>query len=234
MLTIIVEGANPNDVFVQVDDKQVPSDLLGIERYADPGQRQIVGKRGNEVVSETATLSEGEKKQITLKFRNAPSEAATMPGVTAGGAQVAAPGPQATQPDVRVPSQPTSGSLSAATNAQPERDQGASSASSQRTAGWIGVGVGTAGLALGATTGLIVAVRHGDLSTECPVNNNCNGQHDSEVSTYNTMRTLSTAGFIVGGVAAVAGVTLLLTAPKTPAQVGLWLSPNAAGIQGKF
>jgi hypothetical protein len=233
-LTIIVEGANPGDVSVQVDDKQIPSDLLGVERLADPGQRQIVGKRGDEVIREGATLTEGEKRQITLKFRNAPTPAATTPGVAAGGAQVAPPGQQATQPNVRVPGKPTSASVGAASNTQPARDQGASNANSQRTLGWVGVGVGAAGLALGATTGVLVAAKHGDLNTKCPVDNNCDGQHNSEVATYNTMRTLSTVGFVVGGVAAAAGVTLLLTAPKTPAQVGLLLSPSAASIQGSF
>jgi hypothetical protein len=217
-----------------VDAVQVPSALLGVERYADPGQRQIAGKRGNEVVSETVTLAERAGKQIVLKFRSAPVAPATAPGVIAGGAPVAPPSDAMTQPDVRAPSKTTSGSLSAVSNTQPVRDHGASNANSQRTAGWVGVGVGAAGLAFGATTGLVVAVKYGSLTTNCPNNHVCASQYSSDVSSYHTMRTLSTVGFVVGGVAAVAGVTLLLTARETTARVGLSLSPNAASIQGNF
>jgi hypothetical protein len=101
--------------------------------------------------------------------------------------------------------------------------------------GWIGVGVGAAGVVLGATTGLMVALKYGDLNTKCP-NNDCHGLYSSEVSGYHTTRTLSTVGFVVGGIAAAAGVTLLFTTPKekVPATVGLWFSPNTAGIKGNF
>ena len=95
--------------------------------------------------------------------------------------------------------------------------------------------MGAAGLALGATTGLIVVLKYGDLNSQCK-NRNCNGEHTPEVNTYNTMRTLSTVGFIVGGVATAAGVTLLLTTPKenSSARVGICLSPNTAAIEGDF
>ena len=43
-LTIVIEGANSSDISVNVDNVQVPSDLLGVERYADPGQRKITAK----------------------------------------------------------------------------------------------------------------------------------------------------------------------------------------------
>lgn len=232
-LTIVIEGANANDVSVRVDDKQVPSDLLGVERLADPGQRQIVGRRGDEVVNQAVTLAEGEKKQVVLKFRDVSAPAVMTPGVTTGAVPMASQ--TSTQPDGRVPSSTTPGTLGATLNAQPARDQSTSSGNGQRTLGWIGVGTGAAGLVFGAATGILVALKYGDLSPSCP-NHNCGGQHTSDANTYDTMRTLSTVGFVVGGVAAATGLALLFTAPKEklPAAVGLWLSPNAVGVKGDF
>jgi hypothetical protein len=234
-LTIVIEGARADDVTVRVDDKQVPSDLLGVERLADPGQRQIVGQRSDEVQNQAVTLTEGEKRQVVLKFRSTQTPAVATPGVAAGPASSAPSGQASAQSNGIVPSKTTSETNNPLPNAQPASEQNSPRTSTERTLGWIGVGVGAAGLALGTTTGLIVGFKYGDLNTQCP-NRNCNGQHTPEVNTYNAMRTLSTVGFIVGGVATAAGVTLLLTTPKekAPAQVGVWLSPNAAAVTGSF
>jgi hypothetical protein len=50
------------------------------------------------------------------------------------------------------------------------------------------------------------------------------------------MRTVSTIGFIAGGVFAATGVTLLLTAPKQQSgpRVGLFLTPTGASLTGGF
>jgi hypothetical protein len=231
-LTIVIEGANSSDVSVNVDNVQIPSDLLGVERYADPGQRKIAGRRSDEVVDETVTLTEGDNRRVVLKFRNTTAPALTAPA----GAPLVLPGRANAQPGVGALGKTPAESFSSASNPRTPRDQGASSTSSQRALGWIGVGTGAAGLALGATTGLLVALKHGNLKTECPVANDCQGQHTTEVNTYNTMRTLSTVGFVVGGAATAAGVTLLLTTPKekTPAHIRLLLAPNAAAITGNF
>lgn len=235
-LTIVIEGANSNDVSVTVDNVQVPSDLLGVERYADPGQRKIVGKRGDEVVSETATLAEGETKQIVLKFRNPADSATPVAGALPDAAPVLPASQIAPQNNGPVPSKTTSERSSLASNTQPAHDQSASHSSSQRTWGWLGVGVGAAGVAFGATTGLMVAIKYPDLNSKCQDRNNCDPKYSSEVSTYHTLRSLSPVGFIVGGVATAAGVTLLLTSPteKSRANVELWLLPNAAGFAGDF
>jgi hypothetical protein len=230
-LIIILEGANTSDVAVRIDNVQVSSALLGVERFTDPGQHQIVGKRGDEVTNETATLAEGDKKQIVLKFRKPAVPSLTAPA----GAPLPPPGNASSQPSDGVPSNPSAETFGPASNTQPPRDQGASSTNTQRTLGWIGVGIGAAGVTLGTVTGIMVASKYSNLSPKC-ADNNCRGQYTDEVNSYHTMRTLSTVGFVVGGVAAAAGVTLLFTAPKekAPASVGLWLSPNAAGIKGNF
>lgn len=86
----------------------------------------------------------------------------------------------------------------------------------QRTWGFIGLGVGAAGLGVGLVTGLMATSRHSSAQRECP-GNRCvagsTGQND--VNAFRTLRTISTIGYIAGAVGVAAGVTLLLTAPST-------------------
>ena len=235
-LTIIVEGAKFSEVSVKVDGKQVPSDLLGVERLADPGQREVVGKRGDEVVNQTVTLAEDKKKQVALRFRDTSARTAAAPAATMSAAPTAQSSHASPQSNGIAQQVTTSVSSVGFSSVSPAADQSSPRASTERTLGWAGVGVGAGALALGAATGLFVALKHGDLSTQCPVNNDCFGRHTTEVNTYNAMRTVSVVGFVVGGVASAAGLTLLLVTPKEKSlsRVGLWLSPNAAAISGDF
>jgi hypothetical protein len=50
---------------------------------------------------------------------------------------------------------------------------------------------------------------------------------------YNALRTASMVGFIVGGIGIAAGTTLVLTSPSQN-QVGLYVTPNSAGLHGVF
>jgi hypothetical protein len=61
-VTITIEGANANDGSVKVDDVQVPSALIGVERYVDPGQRRIVATCGSETVTEAVAVAVAEGK----------------------------------------------------------------------------------------------------------------------------------------------------------------------------
>ena len=106
----------------------------------------------------------------------------------------------------------------------------------KRTWGWVAVSVGAAGLLTGAVTGIVVASSSA-LRNECP-SNPCSSPkvNSGQVSTYNLMRNISTAGFVVGGIGAAAGVTLLLWTPKreSEASMALWLGPSSAGVKGAF
>ena len=57
------------------------------------------------------------------------------------------------------------------------------------------------------------------------------------VDSYNTMGTISTIGFVAGGVLAATGVVLVVTAPKskaTVARVSPVVSPGFLGAEGSF
>jgi hypothetical protein len=208
-LKIMVEGASPSEVTVSIDGVALPSAMIGIEAMVDPHELKVVGKRGTEVVQQSAALGEGEHGAVTLRF----AAAATSLSSPAAAPKAPAPSQPAAPPPVTTA--PT-----------------ASHGGGQALFGWLSVGVGSAGLALGAVSGLVAM-------TNKP--SNCQGTHcpttaDGEVKSYNRWLDISTVGFIAGGVVAATGVTLLLTAPKEESQprVGLWVNPNAAALYGSF
>jgi hypothetical protein len=106
--------------------------------------------------------------------------------------------------------------------------------------------VGGAGLALGGVTGILAIRKHGKLSTACN-NGTCGPEQEAELDRYHTLGTLSTIGFVAGGVGTAAGVVLLLVKPQSASASGkstskprsaINLTPfvglASAGIEGTF
>ena len=217
-LRIRVEGAAANDVEVTIDEVKLASALYGAEVPKDPGRRRIVGKHGGETVEQTMELGEGGHKEVVLTFKAMLAEKPAI-GET---------------DKTKVVKEERREELVTAKPVPAEPQPVASSGRAQRMWGWIAVGVGAAGLLTGAVTGIVVAADSG-LRNECQ-NNNCDSSKSDKVSTYNLMRNLSTVGFIVGGVGAAVGVTLLLWTPKHESEprVALWLGPGSAGVKGAF
>ncbi len=224
-LRIDVEGVGTDSVRLTVNDGPVPSALIGVERMVDPGQQVVVAQWGDETVTQRVSLAEGETKQIVMKRRQparvpgAPVEQPTQP-----------PAPVAKLASVPQRPNPTAVGRDAVPGSRPTPDGQA-----QRTAGWISVGVGAAGAALGVLTGIYVAAKHGDLDSKCP-NGDCATRYRSEVETYQTIRSLCTASFVIGALGTASGLTLLLTSPSHDTSVGaaLWLTPHTAGLRGEF
>jgi hypothetical protein len=230
-----------HDTTVFIDDVAVPEVLIGTEQFADPGKHHVVAKRGSEVAEEDVVLKEGERQQVTLRFGASP---AALPSAAAATAPIAAAAPA---PGAANPARPTTAAAGAAAapaaanatdRSAPSDSTTRASGNTQRTWGWIGVSVGAAGVALGATTGIIALVDRSYLRSHGCQDYTCRNHPELETkaNSYDTMRTLSTVGFIVGGVTAAAGVTLLLSSPhrKSEATVGLSIGPGAIGVQGGF
>jgi hypothetical protein len=104
--------------------------------------------------------------------------------------------------------------------------------------------LGGAGIVLGSVTGILAMTKHNQLATSCP-NGICTEKGPLE--NYHTLGTVSTIGFVAGGVFAGAGVVLLLVKPQSlvqqpesdqPARTGLTWSPfvsiGGAGVEGTF
>ncbi len=98
------------------------------------------------------------------------------------------------------------------------------------------LGVGTAGLALGAITGAMASSRADDIKSRC-VDNHCPAEDADLGDEAQTLATLSTTGFVVGGVAAAAGIVLAITRPgggSTEQDSGLLLELAPFGLGGQL
>ena len=115
-----------------------------------------------------------------------------------------------------------------------------SGSSLQRTLGITALAVGGAGLILGSVTGALAVGKHSELSGPCG-SGTCPASSDATLDSYHTMGTLSTAGFIIGGLGVAGGAILLLTAPKRPsasASAAMGITPyvgyRSLGAVGRF
>ena len=214
-IVVQVEGTSPSEVSVTVDGTALLPDLVGEAWPVDPGPHHVVGTHGTERKEADVTVAEGEHPSTVLHFGVGPT--------------VAAAGPAAQSVE---PTQPTSGAPEPAS--PPTRDS--KPASPQRTIAWVTLGVGAAGFAVGAVTGVLTLVDRGGLhqGSDC-YGTSCNSQAADKVNSYNTMRTLSSIGFLAGTAVAATGVVLLLTAPRAQTvSAALVIAPSSAAIRGTF
>jgi hypothetical protein len=128
---------------------------------------------------------------------------------------------------------------------QPETKPGADESSSSSPLPWIAFGVGGAGLAVGAVTGVMALGVHSDLKESCPTST-CTPENaderqrmEDDLSQYHTLGTISGIGFGIGLAGAATGVVLLLTAPKaesapTAASITPVIGPGYIGIRGRM
>jgi hypothetical protein len=95
----------------------------------------------------------------------------------------------------------------------------AETGSSQRTMGFVVGGIGVAGLAVGAVTGLIAIGKNNDSKQACPNAGAC-GSSDAVDAADGARQfgTISTIAFVAGGVGAVLGTVLVLTAPSSSSE----------------
>lgn len=101
-------------------------------------------------------------------------------------------------------------------------------------------GLGVVGLGTGLVAGLLAGARHAKAEEQCP-NHACveGSEGEAALSSFRTLRTVSTVGYIVGAAGLAAGVTLFVTAPSAgqstrQARLGLWLNAGSAGLTGAF
>lgn len=111
----------------------------------------------------------------------------------------------------------------------------AASGDTLRLVGFIGIGVGAAGLILGGVTGGLALGKHGDLTDACGEDGMCPADQQENLDDFNTFGTVSTIGFIAGGVIAAAGLVLVLVAPSGGSeQATLTVGPTGATATIRF
>jgi hypothetical protein len=124
----------------------------------------------------------------------------------------------------------------AATELTPTPTPEASPGMPYRIAGWASIALGGAGFSLASIMGVLVLGDEADLLERCPERRCLPDVHD-DARAFDTKRTLTTAGFIIGGVGVAAGITLLLLAPgeETPTTgVRPLIGPGFVGAEGSF
>jgi hypothetical protein len=209
---IELSGASADDVSLSIDNAPIASALIGEPRPMNPGAHTLVARRGSEEKRVNVNLSEGEKQRVVLSFAGTET--------TTGGA---APAPTKASPATSEPA------------SVPARDQ--SSGSTQRLLGWVTVAAGGAGLAFGGITGgMALSKKNGFESNPRCNDSACGPSQQGDVDSYNSLRTMSSIGFIAGGTLAAAGVVLLLTAPSSEpkSSASLWLGPGSVRLRGTF
>jgi hypothetical protein len=121
-----------------------------------------------------------------------------------------------------------------------ERLPGESSPSSRRMIGYVAIGVGAAGIGTGIVAGLLASSRYDDAESQCPDHRCTEGTAGgSSLAEFRTLRTVSTVGYVMGGVGIATGVTMLLVHSKAgprsrSASVRPWIGAGCAGVAGAF
>lgn len=209
-LVIDLKGAEASEVALQIDDVKVATPLIGEPRPVNPGARSVLAVRGSEQRRLTVTVAEAQQQRVMIDF-GAPAPPAAGPEAASNATLAVGSGP------------------SSRSDAKP-------AGAARRTVGWVAVAVGGAGLIFGGVTGAMVLGKKGDLEANARCRDDaCGPSQQGDVDSYNSLRTLSTVGFIAGGVVAATGVVLVLTAPKAQSpSAALWLGPSSASVRGTF
>jgi hypothetical protein len=205
---------------VTLDDTPVPNAALGVKRAIDPGPHVVKASAdGWEAAQTTFTVADAGTAAAALVLK----KASAAPIAAAAGPAAAPAGPPAT-------------ATPPASNDVPSGSDG----STQRTIGLVGMIVGGAGLATGAITGLLAMGKHSTLTGECK-GSVCPPSASSDLSSYHSLGTISTIGFIGGAVLGGGGAILFFTAPHgSPAApaTGTTLTPyvglGSLGAVGTF
>lgn len=207
----VPSGATPT---VTVDGASVPVEALGLPRKVDPGEHVVVGRVADGPEEKRAvTLKESESQTVTLTF--------------AGGPAVVAP-PVVAKPVEEPKKQPPPPPATPQTEVRKKTNPIV----------YVGFGVGAAGLVVGTVGGLVTFSQKGDLDPLC-TGLVCDPSARKIVSNARTWATVSTIGFVVGGVGIAAGVVGLLMPSKEIVEVGpvkarLHLDPSSVGLAGTF
>jgi len=207
-VSVNVVGANPNLVEVQLNNAVIPSAALGAQRPVDPGTlRARATAEGYRTAEAEVQLAEGEHLPA-IELRMVPQPKTE------------------TTIAFREPPDPIM-----------THDGGEPAFISQSTLGYLTLGLGGAGLAVGSVTGLIAYKRHSDLIALCdnPDESPCHvydpdgSKRTGAVKKQHDMKTYATAatiGFVAGGALAATGLILLITAPDEPGK-----QPQAASFR---
>ncbi|HVY30352.1 MAG TPA: hypothetical protein VHB79_27530 [Polyangiaceae bacterium] len=129
---------------------------------------------------------------------------------------------------------PSAASPAASSAPAPAASNDSSAGSTQRTLGFVALGAGAVGLALGGVTGGLALGKRSSLESSGCTDTHCPPEKREEVNQLDTLRLVSSIGFIAGGALAAGGITLLLSAPSSPHRVSAVLAGDGIAVRGRF
>jgi len=204
------------DMRVKLDGNVVPSALLDSEVPADPGEHTIeVTAPGFLRSGSRLSVSEGEKKSVTLTLARDPNAPVAPPPATAAPTSGASPTAASSPPEsARVASAPAPAPASAPNH----------------TAAYVSLGFGVAGVAVGGVLGYLTLTKKNDLQEQCP-GDVCSQNQQGDLDSARGMGNLSTIAFGVGAAGLVLGTVLFFTAgPSNVDHARVTPKPRFAGL----
>jgi hypothetical protein len=212
LMVTVPQEANITGLEVRVDGAPITQGAWGVATPIDPGSHGVEARApGYETWSSSIDVT-GETQQVKVQ----------IPILTQSAQPTPAPG---------------------GGPAAPIRVQVDDTGSTIRTLGWVSAGVGVVSLGLGGVFALQRSSKLDERQEVCPVltEEECDPdeerEYDSLGSDANTAGTISTVGFVAGGVLLAGGIAAIIFAPKPKAQTeSAWIlpaaSPNGFGLFG--
>lgn len=184
--TLVVELEDaPAGVEVHVGERTIGAALLGADLPMDPGLIQVSARTAERTVKTEVRLAEGERKTVRLSFSADGTEA------------------------------PEDGTKPAPLAATTPTDQPSHGGGWHKPVGWTAIGLGAAGIAIGAAFGLDAMGKKDASASECNDQNLCSDTGTNLRAAGMTSAAISTVAFAAGAAVGVGGVVLLLTAPRS-------------------
>lgn len=220
-LVIQVTGpAKPDSIVVKIDGDSVSSAYLGVARPTDPGDHTLdISAPGYKATSKKVTLGPGASESVSVALEVDPNAVPDDKGNSGGSGDKGGGGGDkgGGGGDVTPPPSGTSGKTIGAITA---------------------LSIGGVGLVLGGVFGVMAMSKKSSLDGQC-VNKACPPGSQSTIDSASTFATISTVGFIVGGVGVAAGIVLLAIpngSPSKPARgyVMPTFGPGSVGLVGAF
>jgi hypothetical protein len=219
-ISVNVVGANPDVVEVRLNNAVIPRSALGAQRPVDPGTLQV------------RATAEG--------YRTAEAEVQLAEGEHLPAIELRM---------IALPRQQSAIAMGEG-DVVMTHDGGEPAFVSQSTLGYLTLGLGGVGLAVGGVTGLLAINARQDLLDLCPdrdgrycqVVDDANGtkraQAEQDKRDMDLFADTATISFIAGGALAATGLILLITAPDDPApqeaKVRPYVGLGTFGAVGRF
>jgi hypothetical protein len=203
-LTISVNAPADAKVSVEVDGQPVPSALIGAARPTNPGDRLVEATApGYLKASAKVTLGSGARRSIALELERDPA------------AKVLAPLPAESAENGMAPSAasspPGEGARTPVTEYAPAMTSTPAPSPPNHVPAYVAWAVGGAGLAVGATFGVLAMNGKSDLEADCK-GTVCPATSQAKLDSAKRDGTIATVGFGVGAAGLVLGTVLYFTA----------------------